>query len=163
MKPFGHSLVKYIVDVYANLQFSWITLRRSLGIVRLQHNPKSEQPTDGFWTGARPTPCLWNCVLPTGMVSGHDGCLSYRVWTKTSPSDTPISPHVPIFIKRSRDANSFHIRYQSAPQNYPIFSRIFTHKSRSQPGQKNNKETSIVLYKILSAFQKSSEPRRNQN
>ena len=40
MKPFGHSLVKYVVDVHANLQFHRITLRRGLGIVRLPTQPK---------------------------------------------------------------------------------------------------------------------------
>ena len=40
MKPFGHSLVKYIVDMHAYLQFNRITLRRGLGIVRLPTQPK---------------------------------------------------------------------------------------------------------------------------
>ena len=40
MKPFGHSLVKYVVDVHANLQFHRRTLRRGLGIVRLSTQPK---------------------------------------------------------------------------------------------------------------------------
>ena len=101
-------------------------------------------PTDGFWTGARPTPCLWSCVPPTEMVSEHDGCLSNRVWTKTSPSDTLTSSQVPIFIKRTRNTNSLYISYglvinsTQLAMNYPIFSHIFTHKSRSQPGRENN-------------------------
>ena len=40
MKPLGHSLVKYVADVHANLQFNRITLIRGLGIVRLPTQPR---------------------------------------------------------------------------------------------------------------------------